>query len=72
MCVCYTVSADSQTWKSSLQPGVFDAHPSIKSLSADLHVSPAEFSRLKMFSDGTSGWDPLCCRLTSGVTVRCK
>jgi len=33
------VSVDSQKWKSAFQPGVFDAHPSIQALSADLLVS---------------------------------
>jgi len=31
--------ADSQKWKSLFQPGVFDAHPGINAVSADLLVS---------------------------------
>jgi len=48
MFVCLTVSADSFKWKSSFQPGVFDAHASIKALSADVLVSSVHFLNLEM------------------------
>jgi len=41
--MCFTVAADSDKWKSSFQPGVFDAYPSIKALSAEVLVSSFEF-----------------------------
>jgi len=37
------VSADSEKWKSSFQPGVFDAYPCVEALSADVLVSIIEF-----------------------------
>ena len=45
--MCFAVSADSYKWKSSFQPSVFDAHPSVKALSADMLVSLVEFLNLK-------------------------
>jgi len=43
----FTVSADSQKWKSSFQPGVFNDYPCIKALSEDLHVGLLIFLNLK-------------------------
>jgi len=43
MFACVTVSADSQAWKSSFQPRVFDTHPSVKAFSADVLVSVVNF-----------------------------